>query len=160
MSRDGCERELEVMAAIDADAWPADLEAHVASCDACRQVRAIGGALLGYAREEADEPLPDASSLWWRARLDARREARRRSMLPLDTIDRAEPFVAIVVVALVLLLRGDVVMRAFTTWLAGSGAGPVMEMAVPGLVMPVLVGGLVVTALMLLVGLGAAFARD
>lgn len=160
MSRDVCERELDVMAAIDANAWPADLVAHIASCDACRQVQAIGGALLGYARAEADEPLPDAGNLWWRARLDARREARRRSMLPLDTVDRAEPFVAVVAVAVVLLLRGDVVMRTLANWLAGSAAAPAVEMAVPGLVVPVLVGGLVVMALMLLVGLGAAFARD
>lgn len=81
-------------------------------------------------------------------------------MLPLDTVDRAEPFVAVFAVVLVLLLRGDVVMRTLANWLAGSAAAPAVQMAVPGLVMPVLVGGLVVMALMLLVGLGAAFARD
>lgn len=160
MSRNVCERELDVMAALDANVWPADLVAHLASCEACSQVRAIGGALLGYARAEADQPLPDAGNLWWRAQLDARREARRRSMLPLDTVDRAEPFVAVLAVALVFLLRGDVVMRTLTNWLAGSAAAPAVQLAVPGLVMPVLVGGLVVMLLMLLVGLGAAFARE
>lgn len=160
MNRDVCDRELEVMTALETGTWPSDLAAHLATCDACRQVQAIGEVLLGYAREEADQPLPDAGSLWWLARLDARREARRRSMLPLDTMDRVEPFVAIGAVALVMLLRGDVVMRALTHWLAGSASATAVQTAMPGLVVPVLIGGLTVMSLMLLIGLGAALARD
>lgn len=160
MSGDVCERELEVMAALDAGQWPADLVSHVDACASCQQVRAFGAELLGYAREEATAVLPDASDLWWRARLDARREARRRSMQPIDTVERAEPFVAIAAVLLMLVLRGDTVVHALARWTSGGVVDPSVQMALPGLVLPVLLGGLVATALMLLVGLGAAFSRD
>ncbi len=160
MSRDVCERELEVMAALDTDHWAPDLVIHVETCGACQQVRTIGTELLSYAREEAATPLPDAGGLWWRARLDARREARRRSMRPIDTVERAEPLVAAAAVLLMLTLRGDAVLNAIVMWTSGGAADPSMQLALPGLVLPVLIGGLVVTALVLLVGLGAAFAGD
>lgn len=158
--RDVCERELDVMDALDAGQWPADLVSHVDACTSCQQVRAFGGELLSYAREEATAALPDAGDLWWRARLDARREARRRSMQPIDTVERAEPFVAIAAVLLMLVLRGDTVVNALARWTSGGGVEPSLQMAMPGLVLPVLVGGLVATVLMLLVGLGAAFSRN
>lgn len=152
MSRDFCERELDVMAAIDGDRWSDDLLAHVAGCGACQQVQTIGAGLLACVREEVHTSATDASDLWWRARLDARRDARRRAMQPLETIERAEPLVAVAALAAVLLLRGDVLLSAL-----GPGS---VQIALPGLLVPVLVGGLVATALMLLVGLGAAFGRD
>lgn len=160
MSQAVCERELDVMDALDAGQWPADLASHVDTCLACQQVRAIGPELLRYAREEAAVPLPDPGDLWWRARLDARREARRRSMQPIDTVERAEPFVAAAAVLLMLVLRGDAVMNALVRWTSGGTVDSGVQLAMPGLVLPVLIGGLVATALMLLVSLGAAFSRD
>lgn len=160
MSQAVCEHELEVMDALDAGRWPDDLASHVDTCLMCQQVRAIGPELLSYARAEAVEPLPDPGDLWWRARLDTRREARRRSMQPIDTVERAEPFVAAAAVLLMLMLRGDAVTNALVGWTSGGTVDSGVQLAMPGLVLPVLIGGLVATALMLLVSLGAAFSRD
>lgn len=160
MTPNSCDRELEVMAALGDETLPTALAAHVAGCAACQQAWAIGEPLLRYLAEEQQQPLPDASQMWWRAKLDARREARRRSMQPLDTVERAEPFVAVAVVALAFLLRGDTLLHAITGLLSGGQTSASAQLAVQALVAPVLVGGLVVMALMLLVGLGAAAARD
>lgn len=160
MSGDLCGREPDVVTAVETTRWSDELQAHVERCAACRQVEAVTVQLLALADAEAAEPLPDASDLWWRAKVDARREARRQSMLPIDTVERAEPFVAVLAVAMVLLMRGDIVIGALTSWLSGGVADASVRVAVPALVLPVMMGGLAVMALMVLVAVGAALARD
>lgn len=160
MNGEMCSREPDVLTAAASGCWPDDLRAHMAQCRACREVEAIGVPLLAMAAAEEVEPLPDADDLWWRARLDARRDARRRSMLPIDTVERAEPFIAALAVIVVLALRGEHVVDALARLATGGSTSASLHAAMPGLVVSVMVGGIAVMALMLLVALGAAFARD
>lgn len=161
MSRDLCEREDDVVQALGADGvWPADLVAHVATCPVCQHTRDITAGLLEVLQEETATPLPDASRIWWRAELAARGEARRRALAPIDRAERAEPLIALVAVVFIWFWRGDVVMRAIGRIVGSDATGPAAQAALPALVGPVLMSGLMLMALMLIAGLAMACSRD
>lgn len=161
MIRESCTRETEVAAAVDPATWSPELQAHVASCEACQEAAAVTTALHAMLRAEEAEPLPDAGRLWWRSQIEARQEARRRSMRPIDTVERAEPFIAVAVALVLLLLRGDRLGAALAHVLSGeAGAAAAVQAALPAPVLLALAAGLGMTFVMLLVGLGAALARD
>lgn len=80
MKRVDCEFEVEVLAAVFQSRWPEqagkELRAHVAQCEICSDVASVAG-VIGQAHEAllTEAAVPDASRVWRRAQLRARREA-------------------------------------------------------------------------------------
>jgi hypothetical protein len=71
---------------------PEELDAHVAACETCRETRAIVLWMRQFARTATDErrDLPEASHLWWKARLLQRWAAERRAEAPIEKMRRVE----------------------------------------------------------------------
>lgn len=80
-----CPREPELLEALERSFIGAHLEAHIATCASCRELRAVAGALLGDRAEAMlTAPIPTAGTMWWRMQLRQRQEAAaaaRRSLL-------------------------------------------------------------------------------
>lgn len=86
-----CQFEAEVLAAVVQSRWPARvddrLRTHVASCAICSDVAAVAGAMDGALDEmRSGADLPDASRVWWRAQLRARREAVQTAGRPITAV--------------------------------------------------------------------------
>lgn len=85
MSAERCPREDELLDALGRAFVGGELEAHVASCLSCGELRIVAGALLDdRARAIAEAPVPSAGTMWWRMRVRRRHEleaATRRSLL-------------------------------------------------------------------------------
>lgn len=160
MSDDLCPREAEVLRACESGAWPDGLPDHLATCGSCREVQAVTRVLMLSVEAEAAEPLPDAADIWWRAQWQARQDARARAMRPLDTIERAEPLVALVAVATLLVMRGDAIASRAFSWLASDATGYALQTLMPPAILPLLFMGVGLGCLVLLVGLGAVAAKD
>jgi hypothetical protein len=159
MTDDLCLREAEVLRACASGDWPDDLQAHVATCDGCRDVRAVTLFLQSGLDAEHEQPLPDATAIWWRAKVQAQQEARQRALRPIDALERSEPLVALVAVVTLLVLRGDAIASRVVEWAAGDATGQMLAVLPPAL-MPVLFVGFALCGLVLLVGLGAVLAND
>lgn len=160
MSDDPCAREADVLRACESGTWTADLERHADSCATCQEVRVVALALQRVVADEDRQPLPDAGDLWWKARLQAEQEARQRALRPLDTLERAEPLVALVAIVTVLVMRGDVLAGRLLTWMAGDGGSQALQLLVPSAVMPFVIVGMAIGALVVLVGLTAVVTQD
>jgi hypothetical protein len=83
-----CPFETDVLDALASRRWPArageELQAHVASCESCRDLAAVAGALL-HEEEAAFSAarVPAAASVWHRAQIRAREDAVRAAARPL-----------------------------------------------------------------------------
>jgi len=79
-----CPREDELLDALERAFVGADLEAHVASCPSCSELRLVAGALLDDRTEAMlTAPVPSAGTMWWRMQLRHKQEAAataRRSL--------------------------------------------------------------------------------
>jgi hypothetical protein len=159
MTNDLCVREAEVLRACASGDWPDDLQTHVATCDGCRDVRAVALCLQGGLAEEHEQSLPDAAGIWWRAKVQAQREARQRALRPIDALERSEPLVALVAVVTLLVLRGDAIASRVVQWATGDATGQMLAVLPPAL-LPVLFVGFALCGVVLLVGLGAVLASD
>lgn len=100
-----CPREDELLAALGADFIGEELESHIATCAACRELRLVAGALLDERVQAVTEAaLPSSGTMLWRMQMRRRQEAQsaaRRSLL----IGQAVTLAAAVV--LVFTLLGD-----------------------------------------------------
>jgi len=80
-----CHREEELLEALERGFVGAELEAHVASCRSCSELRVVAGALLDdRAQAIMEAPVPSAGTMLWRMRVRQRQEAEataRRSLL-------------------------------------------------------------------------------
>lgn len=85
MSAERCQREEELLDAIERGFVGAELEAHVACCPSCSELRVVAGTLLDdRAQALIDAPVPSAGTMMWRMRIRQRQEAEataRRSLL-------------------------------------------------------------------------------
>ena len=85
MSAERCVREDELLDALERTFIGAELEAHVASCASCSELRLVAGVLLDdRAQAMVEAPIPSAGTMWWRMRVRRRHEAQataRRSLL-------------------------------------------------------------------------------
>ncbi len=80
-----CEKEPLVAEAARCGRWDDDLRAHVANCEACSD--AMLAASFLFALRESDHaaaPVPDAGRVWWKAQLQARRQAAERAARPIS----------------------------------------------------------------------------
>ncbi len=160
MTGDLCPREAEVLRACESGVWPDEMRAHLATCEACREVEAVTQVLLRAVESEASEPLPAAEDVWWRAQWQARQEARARAMRPLEAIERAEPLVALVAIVSLLVLRGEAITSRVFAWLAADATSHALQTVMPPAILPLVFVGVGLGALILLVGLGAVLAND
>lgn len=160
MTDDVCPREAEVLRACESGNWAAGLQEHLATCESCREVEAVARVLMQAVDAEAAEPMPEAADIWWRAQWQARQDARARAMRPLDTMERAEPLVALVAVATLLVMRGDAIVSRVFGWVASDATGHALQALMPPAVLPLLLVGVGLGGLVLLVGLGAVLAND
>jgi hypothetical protein len=98
-----CAREPDVLQAIAAGAWPADLDSHLAACKSCRDTALVAGALRAEAARLHDAPLPDAGAIWSAAQRGARQWAIDRATRPITLMTRvAGGACAVAAVALVI----------------------------------------------------------
>lgn len=102
-----CPREQDVLDAVSAGRWPgkcpAELAAHVGTCEICRDVAAVF-AVMAEERDAAwdEAPVPPPSLVWWRAQIRAREEAARTAARPI-AVAQALAAVCLVVAAFVLV---------------------------------------------------------
>lgn len=80
-----CPREDELLDALGAGFIGEELESHIASCAACRELRLVAGALLDESVQAVTEAaLPSSGTMLWRMQMRRRQEAQataRRSLL-------------------------------------------------------------------------------
>lgn len=153
-----CERSADVGAAIAGGALQSDvdLQAHVDTCESCRDLALVMSALRSereHARRHA--PVPSAGLVWWRLQLRARREAARQATAPM-TFMHAAAFVGVIVMVVAVL-----VLMATTGFGAGaSGLGLPSWMTVPSAsdVAGGIAGGLAEAPPLLVVGLALGLA--
>lgn len=107
-----CTRENELLDALAAGFLGEELESHVATCAACRELRLVAGALLDERVQAVTEAaLPSSGTMLWRMQMRRRQEAQataRRSLL----IGQAVTLAAAVVLVFTLLggnLAGEAV---------------------------------------------------
>lgn len=160
MTDDLCPREADVLRAGDTDEWTPELHAHLATCPACREVEAVTQVLRAAVDDEPVALATSADDIWWRAQLQARQDARANAMRPLDTIERAEPLVALAAVVTLLVLRGDVLASRVFAWATSDATGQALHAVMPPALMPLLVVAACLGGLVFLVGLGAVMAND
>ena len=75
-----CRFEDDVLMYVGTGRWPdrapADLTAHAANCEVCRDLAAVASAMDAERDAEADSArVPTAGTVWWHAQLRARQEA-------------------------------------------------------------------------------------
>jgi hypothetical protein len=84
MSQNRCECEREVVQALRAGIWSAELEGHVAACVACEETRRVAGSLLQYASGlRVESPAGSADAIWRRALAERQAMAVKRATRPL-----------------------------------------------------------------------------
>ncbi|MEX2272493.1 MAG: hypothetical protein WD690_13550 [Vicinamibacterales bacterium] len=86
-----CPFEQEILDALASRRWPAragdELHAHVAACESCRDLAAVGHALMHDAEAAHDTSrVPSSASVWHRAQLRAREDAARTAMRPIGFV--------------------------------------------------------------------------
>ena len=86
-----CPFETDVLDALASHRWPAragaDLRAHVAACDSCRDLADTAGALLHeHDAAYAEARVPPSAVIWHRAQLRAREEAARAATRPIGFV--------------------------------------------------------------------------
>jgi len=120
-----CPHESDVLDLIAIDQWPAradeTLRAHVATCAVCGDLALVATALAGEARTP-EEPVrvPDATVIWYGARLLARTDATRRAARPVLVAQGA----ALACVALIAVVGWQAFGASMLSW-AGT-LGPEM----------------------------------
>ena len=83
-----------------------DLDGHIATCESCRELQLVAGALLGDHQTAVTEaPVPPSSAMWWQMQARQRAEAAaaaRRSLL------FGQALTLVIAIALTFgLLRGE-----------------------------------------------------
>lgn len=79
MNVPSCAREEAVLRAVRLDRWDDDLREHARDCAVCADVALAASFMKMEAGSHAAHPLPAADTIFWKARLLARREAAKRA---------------------------------------------------------------------------------
>src|SRR5262245_31586002 len=118
-----CPQEQDVLDLVAIGQWPsradASLQAHAATCDICRDLAAVAGAIAESRDAVAPAAhVPDASVVWYRAQVLARIDAARRASRPM-LIAQLAALGCVVAVVLVWSGAGGQWFTAWWQWLAG-----------------------------------------
>jgi hypothetical protein len=105
---DQCVRETETIDAVTSGAWPAacpaDLRAHVTTCEVCGEAAAVAMAIHNDCQSAyAGVRVPSAGLVWWRAQLRARQDVAEAAGRP---IAYAQAVAATVAAVLLFVLGG------------------------------------------------------
>lgn len=122
-----CPREQDVIDALTTEQWPercsAELSAHVAACDGCRDLVAMLAPLgESWASARADAHVPASGMVWWRAQMRARQEAARAAARPITVVQAIAGLAAAALVVACLI--------AASPWLGSSLASSRQFLAV------------------------------
>lgn len=88
MNTHNCERESQVMAAVRAGQWGADLRAHLAHCENCAEAALLAEFLLFDLQTGGDPELPSAGQVWRKAQIRARRADAERALRPVRVVQK------------------------------------------------------------------------
>jgi predicted anti-sigma-YlaC factor YlaD len=107
MNAEPCPHEDELLEALGRRFVGAELEAHMAACLSCSELRRVAGALLDDRAAAIQEaPVPSAGTMWFRMQIRRRQEAHamaRRSLLAGQAVT-----LTVAAALLVLFLGADV----------------------------------------------------
>ena len=133
-----CDREREVVGALRSGALGPELLRHVATCAVCAEVVAVTTFLQEESRLANDSPLPDASFIWRKAQIRARREALANATRPIRVFTNLA-YVAATVVVLWLMVN----VAGLPAWLSdlANHSAPVTHLASGYLSGTILLGG-------------------
>lgn len=130
-----CEREEDMLAAVQSGTWNDELREHAGRCLSCADTIAV----TEFLQREAellrhDAQLPSAGLVWWRAQLTARQRALSQTTRPVDLAwNFALP--AAVIAVLWRLIRVPQTQPSLNAWLSNpmhwssTWAGPLGETA-------------------------------
>jgi hypothetical protein len=112
-----CDREADVRQLARSGAGDAELRAHVAECELCRETMAVAGWMQEFAALPLDAaPLPNPDYLWWKAQILRRWEAERAVVKPIDVGERVQVGIGLVgAIALFVWLWRDAQPQAAST---------------------------------------------
>jgi hypothetical protein len=155
-----CAHEAAVERAARGGTPDAALRAHISTCAACRETFEVASFMMQFGADAEDlaasRDMPDASRIWWRARLLQRWEAETRATAPLDIMQRVEVIGGLIAAVVLLVtmwpeMRGGLFGGASE---ASSGPGaswlPVFTqiLAVPAGLTTLVIGGALLLGLM------------
>ena len=114
-----CPREQEVIDAMTTMQWPercaAELQAHVAACEGCRDLVATVAPLSeAWLENRADAHVPASGMVWWRAQMRARREAASTAARPITVVQAIAGLAGLVLLVGTLALLSPWVAATFT----------------------------------------------
>lgn len=129
MKQEHCNFEEKVAEASCSGNWDDALLAHIASCSVCEEVALVANYLSeSIAASHVSANLPDATLIWSKAQLAARRDAIERAMRPILWTRRfALGSCAVVIVTAVVMAWSHIgeFFRSFAeSWLAHRAAAP------------------------------------
>ena len=85
-----CEKEPLVLEAVRTGEWTGELRDHTARCVACGDAALAASFLLSMREEDrAEARVPNAGRVWWKAQLQARRQAAERAARPITLAQTA-----------------------------------------------------------------------
>jgi hypothetical protein len=109
--------QLNAVSSAAGGALPVELERHAADCPECADALLVQSFLGAGAARMVPEALPDAGSVYWRARLRARLDRAERATRPIAVLDRVTYAVGAGVLAALALSGG----QSALDWLRGLG---------------------------------------
>ena len=161
MTDDLCPREAEVLRAGESGEWTPDLQAHLVTCAACREVEAVTQVLRAAVDDEPVAVGASAEDIWWRAQLQARQEmpgrARCARWTPSSAPNPSWRWWPSRRCWSCAVMRS---LRALMAWATSDATGQAVQALMPPALLPVLMLGALLGGLVLLVGLGAVVAND
>lgn len=85
-----CEKEQAVAEALRLHRWDEDLRAHALGCAICADVVMVASFLESQAAaaDPSSEPLPDPGLIYWKAQIQARRDAAARATRPIAIAEK------------------------------------------------------------------------
>jgi predicted anti-sigma-YlaC factor YlaD len=125
-SFEACPLEDDVLALVSIGQWPARadeaLVAHASTCDVCRELAMAAAAVIEW-RDDADTGtgtvrVPDASLVWYRAQMQARREATARAARPM-LVAQLVAATCVAGLAFAWFTTGATGLSAWWQWLTG-----------------------------------------
>lgn len=155
-----CAHEAAVERAARGGTPDAAVQAHLATCPACRETFEIVSVMMRFGADTehlaASRDMPDPSRIWWRARLLQRWEAETRATAPLDIMQRVEVIGGLVAAVVLLItmwpeMRGGLfggASEAATAPVASWWPAIAQVLAVPAGLTSLIIGGAVLLGLM------------
>jgi hypothetical protein len=104
MNSGNCQRESQVVAAVQAGEWSAELRGHLAYCSTCAEAALVAEFLQTEQRTAGLPAQPSAGQVWWKAQIRARREDAERALKPVWAVQRISS-VCLLLAALFLIVR-------------------------------------------------------